>query len=149
MCKRCGVSHNPPTGKHCRQARITEIEQEHTGIADLIPMISELQSQMAELRMTRGETAVAEPQQALSDSTSSGRGETNSLLEDEGASAVASPETLRKDRRLMRRAAERLAQLGTDDSEDDSLQDLDRGRRNGKKSGAILTTAEKVVKRID
>ena len=141
----------PTTGKHCRQARITELEQDDTGVAQLIPMIAELQSQMAELRQgtIHGAAAVVESPQALSESTNSDRGDTDSVLADERDSDMASPETLRRDRRLMRRAAERLAQLGTDDSEDDSGPDIDRGRRNGKKSGSIMTTTEKVVKRID
>ena len=68
--------------------------------------------------------------------------------EQSAALDVITPATLRSDVRAMQRAAQRIAQIGTDDLDDDDLGY--RGRRNnGKKSGSLLTKADNIKTRID
>ena len=146
------MSHKPPTGKHCRQARIDEATEE--GNSNMLPLLTTLQTQMAEmaeeLRQLRAEKHSKTAAEASPENTDSSEGED---INDDTAngedSEQASPETLRKDRRLMRRAAERLAQLGTEDSDDETPQGLGRDKKHGKKSGSVMTTTDKVLKTID
>ena len=68
---------------------------------------------------------------------------------DEGASAAsASPQTLWRDTKLMKRAAARLALLQLDDSDDDGLDTARDVRTRDKKSGSLMTAAEMVQKCI-
>ena len=67
----------------------------------------------------------------------------------EGEATSASPQTLREDTRLMRQAANRLARLQMDDSDDEEFGFSRNNRYHGKKSEAEMTAADRVERRID
>ena len=67
----------------------------------------------------------------------------------EQAQMIATRTTLWRDRRLMSRAVERLAQLSTDDLEEEATVGIRSTRRHGKKSGSVLTASDSVARAID
>ena len=149
MCKKCGESHGPPTGKHCRQARILQDTKE-ADVCGLIPMMAEMREQMATMTREMKQLREARASQEVLESPEN---EDSSEGEDEGETVEteqqATPASLRRDKRLMRRAAERLALLSMDDSDDDLHRGLSKLRARGKKSGSVMTAADIVVERID
>ena len=62
---------------------------------------------------------------------------------------AASPSSLREDARLMRQAAERLARLQIDDSDQEDELPISSRRAQGKKSGSLMLASDTVKKRID
>ena len=102
-----------------------------------------MQDEMRTMRSERAaemETQVMSPEsvtaQPLSDES------------DDSDSQPASPESLRRDRKLMREAVKRLSRLRLDD-EDDDLVSTDGSRNTGKKSGSVMTATDKVRKAVD
>ena len=59
------------------------------------------------------------------------------------------PKELRRDFKLMARAARRLAAFGKGDFSEEDSDGLSRGRSRGTKSGSAMVASEKVRKRID
>ena len=151
MCKQCGEPHKPPTGKHCRQAR-EQPGDDNADIRGLIPLVAELKEQMAtmnrELKQMKDDKASEEALDSPEDEDSSVGADENEQ-NDTAVAQLATPATLRRDKRLMRRAAERLALLSTDDSDEELHKGLKKLRAHGKKSGSVMTSADNVVERID
>ena len=67
----------------------------------------------------------------------------------EGSATSASPQTIRRDTKLMKQAAARLALLQLVDSDDDDSGTARDVRRRGKKSGSLRTASETVKEDID
>ena len=171
-CRSCGVVHDPPTGKHCANAAREDREgrnrdnagrrqasPEHSPARDegqgeqgqVLALLLDLQAKMSEMgREVAANTAQREATvdaPAVSETASSTDGA-------EGGQAVevgqASPETIRGDRELMRAATHRLATLRQDEWEDeDGPSELIGVRLAGKRSGAVMTASDVVVRRID
>ena len=155
-CRKCGVPHPPPTGKHCRnRPDLPQEEPVQTAIQELVPMFLEMRTEIKEMnsRMQQYEQRGHTEQQAvheLHSNTDSSDAELPDNDQDTTtAGAAATPASLRRDRRLIQRAAERLALLSTDDSD----EDWDRGGSSrpskGKKSGSVTTATDSVKKSID
>ena len=68
--------------------------------------------------------------------------------EGEGA-AIATPQTIRNDARIMRQAMARLARLHMEDSDEEEPATVRTSCSRGKKSGYLLTAAETMEKSID
>ena len=62
---------------------------------------------------------------------------------------MVSPQSIRSNEQLMLRAANRLAQLQLDDSDNEDFTALRDSRNRGKKSGSLMTAAQKVKRTID
>ena len=161
-CRKCGVVHAPPTGKHCRNQGIEEEVDELQDDLDeqqevqndetqTLAILLELKQQMNNFGEQMG--LVGERLGSLEDTRdrflvdSDIRGATGGMAEEEDA--LATPTSLRKDMRLMRQAANRLANLQLDDSDDELEDSIPRGRAAGKKSGALLTASNTIERRID
>ena len=144
-CKACHTVHEPPTGKHCRQRDdFTEVKGTSTENA-MMPMLMDISRKMEqmqeEMRTIRSEKAAERAEQGDTTAVSP----TLALQEESGGSdsEPASPETLRRDRRLMREAAERLNRLRFEEDDDEQIGS-DNTRTTGKKSGSVMTATDKV-----
>ena len=171
-CKTCGIVHAPPTGKKCRWQNteheeevddgeeVTEMGAEGGETDPMMHLMLQMKQQMdgmeqnmrqqmdgIEERMRRVETGGDNESVGA---RSAREGAENNGISDEqvGALDVITPATLRSDVRAMQRAAQRIAQIDTDDLDDDDIGYGNR-RNNGKKSGCLLTAADNVKTRID
>ena len=72
--------------------------------------------------------------------------ETSSSEPDSGP---AKPETIRRDKKLMRQAARRLERLRLLDLDEAELDAQSTSKSAGKRSGSVLTATDKIVKTID
>ena len=149
--------HPPPTGKHC-QNDIRDEPEDTQNQDNVMAVLLDIKQQMGDFRDQMGE--MNNRMKAVEDGgQSEQREERNSEVgsDSEEAGSVqadthddeASPVSLRKDLRLMRQAAEKLARLRMDDSDDNDMEDLPKTRDNGKKSGATMTAVQSVRTRID
>ena len=68
---------------------------------------------------------------------------------EEARGAEATPDSLRRDMRLMAKAAEKLSRLSTDDSDGEEEGILRTTRKKGRKSGSLMMASDIVRKRID
>ena len=162
-CKTCGQQHGPPTGKHCRNARIADI----TGVQELLPVLMEIKNKLNNVdeKVTNVDERVKKVEekqlsggdvvsgQLPVDSEGSDDGDVEEMPEQMGATGgedYVTPAALRKDIRAMRKAAERIERMQDTDS-DDGLEDITTKKtsRNGKKSGTMLVASEVVKSRID
>ena len=146
-CKKCGDLHEPPTGRQCRLR-----EHQHVETTDndaLMTILNEIKGKIVDIdsRVKR----IEDPEQSDDKETRRCDPKTQgpSLIEEKGQASSATPQTLRDDARLMSQATNRLARLQMDDSEDEDLYGKRDSRRNGKKSGSLMTAAETVERRID
>ena len=152
-CRKCGVSHESPTGKQCqRQRHETESEEGETANG-LLPMMLEIKEQLREVQSSvasmKGERERQSARAALEVAEEEEESCEEEEVEEEPDIAPATVQTLRKDLRVMSQAARRLAQLKMDDSDEDDLDDMPRGRHAGKKSGSVMTPTDRVKTRID
>ena len=160
-CKKCGVEHAPPTGKHCRQAVHDEEEDTATGETEMMDILRELRSKMdgvnelksqmngMERRMGRMEVAQGDDSHHAAQEENVEADSTDSESEEGDGASTISPRELRKDFKLMARAARRLAAFNKDDSSDDDNDELPRARAKGTKSGSAMVPTQIVRKRID
>ena len=172
LCKTCGNVHAPPTGKKCRWQE-TEHEEDDNESEDMAEMEAEggetdpmmhlmlqmkqqmdgmeqnMRQQMdgIEERMRKVETG-GDSESVRARPVRDADNENEVDGEHSAALDVITPATLRNDVRAMQRAAQRIAQIGTDDLDDDDLGYGGR-RNNGKKSGSLLTKADNIKTRID
>ena len=153
-CRKCGVEHQPPTGKNCRQGAQGETEDAGNGTAQIMNAIRTLSDRMggmeqeiAQLKENRGgsaESSVVDREEGHSDSEESqGATAANNATDD------MEPNSLRQDLRLMVRAARRLAAIDSDEAEEDESDDLPRVRSQGRKSGSAMVKTDVIRKRID
>ena len=149
-CRKCGVEHPPPTGKHCREQRLETPPVAGENDADMMQLLRELQinmggmmTEMAQIREERERDNVQREE------------EENDSESQEGAVGGSddadqmSPQTIRRDLRLMARAARRLAAIESEDGEEDDLEGLPSIKSKGTKSGTTLVATDIVKKRID
>ena len=150
-CKACGEQHAPPTGKQCNRGAQDDSQDR------VMPLLLSIQAKVADIEQRvnnpdspRSATSTASeertPEQAISP-LSPPVMETVEVPHDDIENA--SPETLRRDRALMQQASRRLARLRLEDWEDEDDTRLQGIRLAGKKSGAVMTAADVVMKRID
>ena len=148
-CRKCGISHESPTGKQCQRQR-QEPQNEGEGaaaLATLMPMMLEVKEQMQEFREQLHGMASSPAQGAQGGPRE--ESEDTEEVENSDDDSQANAQTLRQDMRLMSQAAQRLGRLRIDDSDEDELEGAQGGRRAGKKSGSVLTPTDLVKKRID
>ena len=158
-CKKCGVTHQPPTGKKCERA-MEEVEEENDG--GMLPLMQQMKEQLdrmdADMKEQMG--VMNERVKRVEDNSASGGGaqmqaaaEAGVRGDDERSSsdmqALITPASLRNDVRAMERAAQRIAQFRDDDDDDDEDTVGTRTRSSGKKSGSLLVAAGNIKKRID
>ena len=145
-CRKCGDTHDPPTGKQCQRERQQDGPAQTTGLFELLSKvsqkISDIDDRVRNIEVDRRSTH-EEPRSPDTDSLQGAQAPR------EMAEPAVSPRTLRKDTQLMRQAANRLARLQLDDSGDEDFLNIRTPRANGKKSGSLMTAAEKVERIID
>ena len=165
-CKKCGKGHAPPTGRGCRELR-TETEEENDTSQEMLDILVQIRGRMdsmdtkfqqvddrlqqVETRQTEEVNNIPRPVEAEVSGNSNAN---NELIAASGAANRAegevSPASLRRDISLMAEAANRIAQLGIDDeNEQDESATTYRRRTTGKKSGSLMLAAEVVKKTID
>ena len=127
-CKRCGDTHEPPTGKQC--SRIRQQEQNIAGQADgVMPMLLELKEQFQVMSQQMAQMQNKDSSSANDDSYKDSEADLEqSEPEEQGAvgGQPATASTLRQDVRIMSQAARRLARLRLDDSDDDDMESYNR-----------------------
>ena len=157
-CKKCGVEHAPPTGKHCRNEVHTaeQDEEPKDDIAQVLHAIKDLKtqvgSQMAamETRMSRVELRGSDTDGIeIQEGDAVDSDEQESESEQSVGEEQMNPQMLRKDFKLMARAAQRLAELGREDLDEEDQSRWPRQRDRGKKSGSTLVASDLVRDRID
>ena len=172
-CRKCGVTHPPPTGKHCRNDRLEEelSDAEDVVSEDLVSeqgedqtmmeLMLEMRQKMGEMdtnmnqkmgemdtRMQKIEESRADQQQPADQSGSVDLPE-QAVEAGATGSSEATPVSLRQDLQLMCQAAVKLAKLQAEDSDEDDITGIPKSKTNGKKSGANMTAADTIRKRID
>ena len=163
-CRKCGVQHEPPTGKHCRMDReesedeLSELPAETSSgsevetpvtAPDWLPMFLEMKGQMEKLseQMQQNNSA---PTPSTSENTTSALVPVGAVGgESEQQQNQADAHSLRQDLKLMSQAAKRLAYLQLDDSDEEDMSFLQKHRNAGKKSGSVMTPTDIVKKQID
>ena len=144
-CRKCGVVHPPPTGKHCREQFNTDDDSAGEQPVNFMLILRELQKQMKEVMETVGNNARGEatppPDSSPQPSTS---GVEADVFEDD-----ITPTSLRRRTPVMKKATNRLAKIRWQDDEVELLAEMVRNRTGGKKSGSIMVAAETVEERID
>ena len=153
-CKKCGVEHAPPTGKHCRQNPVQQQIPNDGGIpkemdnSEMMQLLRDLSARMGavEDHVKQSNTEQAKTAQNIEQDEDDDSEELEDEPEQEEDSEQLSPQELRKDFKLMARAAKKLAAMNKDDSLDDELP---RQWSKGTKSGAAMVASELVKKRID
>ena len=164
-CRGCGEHHPPPTGKHCRNRDMDLPAEQNTNDNELLTMLMEIKTQISGVeeqvgamgpqlnsvqeRMSVMEAAQSPPSAIEADSQSEQGAVSNHSRDSAGALALASPDTLRADIRLMRQAAERLQTLRLADSDEEDSGEVSRQRGQGKKTGSLMLASDKVKKQID
>ena len=116
-------------------AAIMELKAHVTSIDDKV-------QQMDDER--RAERAVAESVEEQTDYQGNQQQEEEEATEDE-----ATPNSLRRDMRLMAGAAEKLSRLSTDDSDGEEEGTVRRSRKKGRKSGSLRLASDVVRQQID
>ena len=151
-CRKCGIAHNPPTGKHCRQHRADE-EPADEPEPDVMTLLLEMRARMDRMEDNMATSNDRDDRQLVQpddDSEENVPVVPQVDLLDIPEEAEATPTSLRKDISLMAEAANRIAQLNVDDyDDDDDERYFNRRRRNGKKSGSQMMASDSVQKTID
>ena len=159
-CRKCGVTHAPPTGKHCRM--IPELEQEEVeevadetlsdGQPDLIELLTDIRDRISTveqdvrvLKSPQGNNVQA----GENIEGACGTDNTNSPPNTTPMPAEATPTSLRRDAQLMAQAAERLARIQLVERDIDDEVEYSTIRTQGRRSGTMLLASEVVKQRID
>ena len=151
-CKNCGVQHAPPTGKHCRN---TVENGQNDVLSELLPVLLEIKKQLANKgeseKTVEGAEGTSELENDGDEAASVDSEPVRDVVRvsDDGDDDGITPQELRKDIRAMKKAAERIARIQSDDSDDEDSGTTKRSRANGKKSGSMMTSTEVVKDRID
>ena len=152
-CKACGLTHGPPTGKHCPNRDDIQQPQPDNTNAALMPILLEIRQRMDAIEVRQNtETASTSTIVADGDDSPTERpeGSEEELMEgDDTEDDVASPETLRKNKPLMNRAAARLDRMRRSLRDDDDTDNERTAKAKGKRSGSVMTATDIVVKKID
>ena len=118
-----------------------------TMMALLLDLKQQMGDMQEEIKTIKEKRQTEEAESDSSEVNDTAEGAVGGQVEEEGAEAT--PVSLRKDLKLMRQAAAKLASLQVEDSDGDDMDDLPKSRSNGKKSGAMMTAVESVKTRID
>ena len=161
-CRKCGIVHAPPTGKHCRNLAVEEATTNDEGTGQILAALGALKTQMddyGEQMLDVGQRlrTIEDIANNVSESASQNT-ETNDSTQ--GAEAATpqeqspteeqiTPSLLRENSRIMTQAANRLASLKLDDFDDDELQGIAQARNKGRKSGSLMLASDTVERRID
>ena len=153
-CKSCGVVHQPPTGKHCPNRDNLEARQPEDQEDHVLPVLMKVQQRMDEMekymrQMSQDrnyETREPSPDEAHVEEGIQPDQESSSSDLDSGP---ATPETIRKDKLLMRKAARRLEKLRLRELDESEFDTQSTSKSAGKRSGSVLTATDKIVKTID
>ena len=152
-CRKCGIVHPPPTGKHCRQGEVESEEetgdvQQHilVTLAALQKQVQEMDVRMREDRQTANTTVAAE-----AEISSEEEGEPDDQQEGArgGELVAATPDSLRKNIQLMAKAAGRIAQMGDDDRDEEDNGILPNAKSRGMKSGSVMVASDAIRRTID
>ena len=161
MCRKCGRSHQPPTGKKCRLEEVVdELEEVVDEVEDGVDTVEDGEDTMPLLRqLKRQMDAMEENMKEMQEARRVETEERNSAVvpvESQQQNSAAGSDmqivhsaTLRNDIRAMQRAAQRIAQFKDDQLEEDELGATNKSTSNGKKSGSLLVAADRVDNRID
>ena len=151
-CKNCGLHHAAPTGKQCKNG---PDKGESNVMNELLPVLMDIKNQLANMKDHRSRVERTEETDATQESELVEDSENSETEQEETQAAGAdddspiTPQELRKDIRAMRKAAKRIARLQSDDSDEEEPGEVRKSRRDGKKSGSMLTANEVVKERID
>ena len=150
-CRKCGVVHAPPTGKHCRQQLAYESDEESETSNDILPMLRDLTQQMKEMKSEVASLRSASVGSANTELVTSPSRSDEPIGESElsGPTADISPVSLRQQLPVMKQAADRLARIRWQDDEPETTTENNKNKSGGKKSGCMLVAAETVEERID
>ena len=145
MCKKCGVSHNPPTGKKCKQDYSQDKDND---IAILAESVQQMAKSLASV------TTRLDSMERETEESSVERDATSDMSDTEGATA----KSLRSDSNLQKHVKSRMAALKLLDKEDTDSDtdgdDIDKQSksvkpRNIRKSGRNRTADDVISKEID
>ena len=151
-CRQCKEVHEPPTGKQCNRGRAEiDVPGDNTQ-QQILRTLADLQRQMTEMRDDIANGASAEVVEDSPDDISVAgeepvAGACAPAVRSGGESAT--PDSLRQNIQLMAQAANRIAQLGIDDQDDEELVQITRARKQGKKSGSLMVPTDVVKNTID
>ena len=150
-CKTCGLAHQPPTGKHCPNRDDIATEQTEIQGANVLPVLLRLEKRMDDMDNRWREWQKDKSSDNVQHTPDGGdyEWELNENTSSDAGSEPASPETIRKDKKLMRQAARRLGCLRLREWDEAELDGLSAAQKAGKKSGSTLTATDKVVKVVD
>ena len=150
-CRKCGVVHPPPTGKHCRQQFDDESEEESETSNDILPMLRDLTQQMKEMKSEMASLRSAGVGGANNDAVTSPThsDDAHNGFEQTSPASDLTPVSLRQKSPVMKQAADRLARIRWQDDEPETTTENTRNKSGGKKSGCMLVAAETVEERID
>ena len=151
-CRKCGIVHPAPTGKHCRRENDDTPEAGNGTQEQILRAISDLQSQMQDMRTqmqdnntATGNNDTQENDSEMGEEEASETGSTQPAL---GAEA-ATPDSLRHNIHLMAQAAGRIAQWKEDELDDQDTVDFTRPKTQGKKSGSLMVATDRIKHSID
>ena len=157
-CKKCGVEHAPPTGKHCRNEMqpAEQAVEANVDIAQVLQAVKDLKThmtteigvmnkRMSKIELGKSDTDSTDMPENVEEESDDSESESEQREEEE----QMNPQSLRKDFKLMARAAQRLAELGREDLDEDEQSRWPRQRDRGKKSGSIMVASDLVQDRID
>ena len=152
-CKRCGIVHPPPTGKHCQRATTGEMEETPTDIlTQVLGTLADMKIQMAEMDKRIG-TGESDPAPTEAEDDDSELEELEQINVSDCATAtgneVATPDSLRRNLQLMAQAAGRIAQFRVEGYDDDDNVGLPRTKAQGRKAGALLVATDRIRNIID
>ena len=151
-CRACGVVHEPPTGKHCPRREDDTPTDQMDAMMQLMQKINQKTDNIdkktdgIDERVRAIELEREQQSEEQEDATAAPQTCTISSSSDDFDDEPASPETLRRDRRLMKDATKRLERLRLEQDEDAPLRST--GSR-GRKSGSVLTATDAIVKTVD
>ena len=162
-CKKCNTTHQPPTGKQCTRDRETVGSEQSATQNEVLNTLLELKAQMDGMQMDmrtqmegmeqrmqsveNGGLSVAEEVEEEEESEEDS--EEIEEQEEQQIAVRATPENLRKNTRLMARAADRLARLRLDEEMAESDVHAAKTRKQGKKSGSIMLASDVIEESID
>ena len=152
-CKKCHTVHQPPTGKQCQLAQATaHQEMEQDSILQLVEAMKDFKTELLNVsrRVAEIETEKAEQRREpeveaeQEDSEVGEEASERSEIDEE-----ATPDSLRRDMRLMARAAEKLSRITEEDSDSEDEGTVKRKRTKGRKSGSLRLASDRVRKDVD
>ena len=149
-CRKCGQSHEKPTGKGCRrsdEAQPAADTSDNTNSGEILTILQDIQQRMA--GMEGRLESLEEPGETSDEEEDVGDNEGQYVAQDTQTS-MATPDTVRQDTNVMAEAMARMAEWGLDESGMMENTDVPRRWRNRpRKSGAVSTGMDTIKTIID